>query len=51
MPFTTLDVRSALVVVDLQGIDHAAASGLGAFALGMTMARRFGRFNGGNTPQ
>ena len=35
---------------DLHAIEHAAAAGLGAFVLGMVMARRFGRFNGGNTP-
>ena len=35
---------------DLRAPDHALAAGLGAFALAMLVARRFGRFNGGNTP-
>ena len=33
---------------DLHAPDHALAAGLGFLALGMLMARRFGRFNGGN---
>jgi hypothetical protein len=36
---------------DLHAPDHALAAGLGAFLLAVLMARRFGRFNGGNTPQ
>jgi hypothetical protein len=36
---------------DLHAPDHALAAGLGAFALALLTARRFGRFNGGNTPQ
>ena len=36
---------------DLRVPDHALAFGLGFLALGLMMARRFGRFNGGNNPQ
>ena len=35
---------------DLRAPDHALAAGLGAFLLALLIARRFGRFNGGNTP-
>ena len=35
---------------DLRAPDHALAAGLGAFLLALLVARRFGRFNGGNTP-
>ena len=35
---------------DLRAPDHALAAGLGAFALALALARRFGRFNGGNKP-
>ena len=33
---------------DLRAPDHALAAGAGVLVLGMLMARRFGRFNGGN---
>lgn len=33
---------------DPRAPDHALAAGLGAFVLAMLVARRFGRFNGGN---
>jgi len=33
---------------DLRAPDHALAFGLGFVLLGLMMARRFGRFNGGN---
>jgi hypothetical protein len=33
---------------DLRAPDHALAFGAGAFALAVLIARRFGRFNGGN---
>lgn len=33
---------------DLRAPDHALAAALGAFALALLVARRFGRFNGGN---
>lgn len=36
---------------ELRNIADAAALGLGMLALGVPMARWFGRFNGGNTPQ
>jgi hypothetical protein len=36
---------------DLHALDHAVAAGLGALALALLTARRFGRFNGGNSPQ
>ena len=35
---------------NLRAPDHALAAGLGAFLLALLVARRFGRFNGGNTP-
>ena len=35
---------------DLRAPDHAVAAGLGALALALLTARRFGRFNGGNAP-
>lgn len=35
---------------DLRTPDHALAAGLGALALALLTARRFGRFNGGNSP-
>lgn len=35
---------------DLRAPDHALAFGLGVVSLGLVMARRFGRFNGGNQP-
>jgi hypothetical protein len=33
---------------DPRAADHALAAGLGAFVLALLVARRFGRFNGGN---
>jgi hypothetical protein len=36
---------------DLRAPDHALAAALGAFVLALLIARRFGRFNGGNNPQ
>lgn len=33
---------------DLRAPDHALAAGAGVLVLGLLMARRFGRFNGGN---
>ena len=36
---------------DLRAPDDALAAALGAFVLAMLVARRFGRFNGGNNPQ
>ena len=33
---------------DVRAPDNALAAGLGAFALALLVARRFGRFNGGN---
>ena len=36
---------------DLGNTADAAALGLGGFLLGLFLARRFGRFNGGNDPQ
>ena len=36
---------------DLRAPDHALAAGLGAFVLALLVARRFGRFNGGNRPE
>jgi len=36
---------------DLRTPGHALAAGLGAFMLALLTARRFGRFNGGNTPR
>jgi hypothetical protein len=35
---------------DLRATDQVAAAGLGALLLSTLMARRFGRFNGGNSP-
>jgi len=35
---------------DLRAADQVAAAGLGALLLSMLMARHFGRFNGGNSP-
>jgi len=35
---------------DLRAPADAAAAGLGALALALLTARRFGRFNGGNSP-
>ena len=35
---------------DLHTIDEVIALGLGALIMGVLMARRFGRFNGGNSP-
>jgi hypothetical protein len=35
---------------DLRSTADAAALGLGALLLALAMARRFGRFNGGNAP-
>jgi hypothetical protein len=36
---------------DLRNAAHVSALGLGAFVLGLGLARHFGRFNGGNTPE
>lgn len=36
---------------DLRAPDHALAAGLGALVLALLIARRFGRFNGGNKPE
>ncbi len=35
---------------DLRTTDEVVALGLGALIMGVVMARRFGRFNGGNSP-
>jgi hypothetical protein len=35
---------------DLRSTAHAIAMGLGMLLAGVIMARRFGRFNGGNSP-
>ena len=35
---------------DFKNTSNALALGLGILALGLPMARHFGRFNGGNTP-
>ena len=35
---------------DLHAPDHALAAAGGAFVLALLIARRFGRFNGGNNP-
>ena len=52
--FFNLVVAWALLVrvegFDLHAPDHAVAAGLGALALALLTARRFGRFNGGNFP-
>jgi hypothetical protein len=36
---------------DARSIEHVAASGLGALLMGLLMARMFGRFHGGNSPE
>jgi hypothetical protein len=36
---------------DLRDASHVAALGLGMFLLALLTARRFGRFNGGSTPE
>jgi hypothetical protein len=36
---------------DLRATDHAATLGLGMILMGVLMARRFGRFHGGNLPK
>lgn len=36
---------------DLRNAVHVSALGLGAFMISLGLARRFGRFNGGNTPE
>ena len=38
-------------VFDLRNAAHVAAFGLGAFVISLGLARRFGRFNGGNSPE
>jgi len=35
----------------LRSVDHAIALGLGMVLMGVMMARRFGRFHGGNSPE
>ena len=35
---------------DARSIEHVTALGLGALLLGLLMARMFGRFHGGNSP-
>ena len=35
---------------DLRATDHVVVLGLGVLFIGMITARRFGRFNGGNSP-
>jgi hypothetical protein len=40
-----------VVRFDLVAADHAVAFGLGMLAMGLPLARQFGRFNGGNTPR
>jgi hypothetical protein len=35
---------------DLRAADQAGIAGLGALVIAVPMARRFGRFNGGNAP-
>jgi hypothetical protein len=35
---------------DLRSTEHAITLGLGMFMLALLLARRFGRFNGGNSP-
>ena len=37
-------------VFDLRDTGHVGAAGLGALAISVFLARRFGRFNGGNDP-
>ena len=36
---------------DPRSPEHAAAAGLGVLLLALFLARRFGRFNGGNSPE
>jgi hypothetical protein len=36
---------------DLHSTDHVVASGLGVLVMGVVMARMFGRFHGGNSPE
>jgi hypothetical protein len=36
--------------LDWQATDQMTAFGLGVLLMGVTMARRFGRFHGGNSP-
>ena len=36
---------------DARSIEHVAASGLGALLMGLLMARMFGRFHGGDSPE
>jgi len=57
MAITTLDARTALLVIDLQqggfdlrATDDAIVSGLGMLLTGVLSARAFGRFHGGNSP-
>ena len=35
---------------DLRSRDHALALGIGVLAMGLILARSFGRFHGGNSP-
>jgi hypothetical protein len=35
---------------DLRSTEHVAAFGLGVLVMALPLARRFGRFNGGNSP-
>lgn len=37
-------------VYDLRSTGHVLATGLGAISLALMLARRFGRFHGGNSP-
>jgi hypothetical protein len=36
---------------DLRSIGHVAATGVGALAMSLMLARSFGRFHGGNDPR
>jgi hypothetical protein len=36
---------------DLRSTDHVVALGLGVLLMGLLMARMFGRFHGGNSPE
>ncbi|WP_158815024.1 hypothetical protein [Methylocapsa sp. S129] len=36
---------------DLRSAEHIAVLGLGVLLLGLLTARRFGKFNGGNSPE
>jgi hypothetical protein len=36
---------------DLRSTDHAVATGLGVLLMGLMLARTFGRFHGGNSPE